>query len=174
MLRMGKYFIAIVIFLLINMPAVAQEVALKPVIVPAKIRGDGMLVDDEAMIIGIRNLEDPRATNYEFYYLGVDEEGNFTDDSIYKVYQDPNSTSPNFVQESLFPEVIDETAMLQKSANMENAILVEDDRVYFNGIRVQSGDVLTGGVMTLVDGKLYYQGQEINSGTVIYRGDVVR
>lgn len=173
---MMKYFLTIVIFLLSQNAAIAapKEKIYEPVITKAKIRGDGMLVDEDAMIIGVKNSKDPRATEYVFYYFGVDEDGNLTEDSLYKVYQNPEVTWPDYLQETLEPKEIDDSKILAQSANSENMILVEEDRVYFNGKRVKSGEVLSGGVMTFIKGKLRYNGKKIKSGTVVSNGKVVK
>lgn len=174
---MVKYFLIITVFLFsqaIASSAHAEEVIYEPIVVPAKIRGDGMLMSDDALISGIRNPDDPRSDAYTFYYFGVDPEGNVSEESMYKVYQNPDVSWPDFLQETLQPVPIDDSKILAQSAQMRNAILTEEDRVYFNGERVESGDVLAGGVMTFVDGKLRYNGEIISSGTVVYRGGVVQ
>lgn len=173
MVGMFRRILVIVMFLLLGVNAQAVE-EFVPEVKAAKIRGDGMLVDDDNLISGIRNVNDPRNTDYEFYYIGVDAQGNLTDESAYKVYQDPESITPRFLQESLMPpEEVDYSQIINQSASMENAILVDGDAIFFNGERVESGDVLSGGVMTYVNGKLYYQGNEIQSGAVVFKGEIV-
>ena len=171
---MITHFLAFSLLMLTSTAAFAAEIVVEPQIEPAKIRGDGALIDDDAMIIGIRNANDPRATEYEFYYLGVSEEGDVTSESVYKVYQRPGGIAPDFVQERLVPLVEDHTEILYQSSISQNRILAHDGNLFFNGKQIESGDVINGGVVSLVGDDLYYNGAQIESGSAVMYGEVAR
>jgi len=145
----------------------------KPEIKQAKIRGDGNLTDNDNFIIGIRNKDDPRADNFSFFYYGVDRKGNVTDYSVYKVYQDRNSTSPVYLQEKIVVEVKNYDGIINESTNAYNIILLVDEKIFFNGEVLESGSVASGGVVVYTNEKLYYNGQKIQSGTKVLNGVII-
>jgi hypothetical protein len=163
---MLKHFLLIVIFLLLSVDSFARE----PETTAPIIRGDGNLIDSDGFIIGIRNQKDERANNDAFYYYGVDREGNVTDYSLYKVYNTPET---GLVQERLVEEVKDYSKVLAESSNSENAIIVYDGEIFFNGAQLESGSVASGGIVTYVGGRLYYNGKEIENGTRVLSGEII-
>ena len=177
---MFKHFLIVLLFLTLtalSQSAIATEVPPPPkvpIITKAKIRGDGMLIDDNDLIIGIRNNQDERANAYELYYYGVSPEGDVTEYSVYKVYQNPVTTNPDFLQERLIEEEKDDSEIIAKSIAAQNALIVYEDRIFFNGSELKSGSVANGGIVTLVKGDLYYNGEQIQSGTVVNNGQVVQ
>lgn len=176
---MLQRFILIVIFLCFASSVEAATSStppppVKPIITKAKIRGDGALIGKDNLIIGIRNAKDPRANEYEFFYYGVSPEGEMTDYSVYKVYQNPATKTPDFLQETLIEIIKDYSKIIETSKLSPNAILVYDDKIFFNGQELASGAVAEGGIVTLVKGSLYYNGTKIESGTVVYNGQIIQ
>jgi len=192
---MLKHFLTFVIFLLIAVDSqaadavgsgvanddrlAAKKATAKPakvevVLKPAKIRGDGMLIDDNNLIIGIRNLKDKRADAYTYYYYGVSKDGEVTDTSVYRVYQNPDVTWADFVMEKLTPDdPIDDSKILATSANNRNVIFAQNGNIYFNGKKVKSGATVNGGIVVLVKDVLTFNGTRIASGTMVKKGKVV-
>lgn len=169
-----SFIFAALFFMTVDFGANAAEATATIVTSPAKIRGDGVLIDDDGLILGIRNLEDPRNTDYIFFFYGVDAYGSVSEESMYSVYQNPEVSWPDYIMETLVPVVEDYSDALIKSSNMQNIILESDGKLFFNGELVESGDVVNGGIVTYVDGNLYFNGEEIESGVGILNGEVVR
>lgn len=69
----------------------------------AIIRGDGAIVDDSGVVVGIRNIDDPRNTENEFYYNGVDENGNVIEGAEFKVFKNPKSLFIDYVKQKVGP-----------------------------------------------------------------------
>jgi hypothetical protein len=164
---MLKFFLGIVIILLTCGASLAGEGKIsKPI-----IRGDGNLVDKEGFIVGIRNQDDPLDNDDNFYFYGVDKEGNMTDYILYRVYR--NEVTGQLEKERLVEEVKDYSQVLAESSNAKNVIIIYDDKVFFNGAEIKSGDVASGGIVVYFGGELYYNGAQIETGTQVFNGKII-
>lgn len=181
---MLKFFFTIITLLLLNVdssaanstPLQADSEVLNPEIVtqPAKIRGDGMLVDNDDLIVGIRNLDDPRNNDQVFFFFGVTPEGVISEESQYAVYQNPEVDWPDYIMQTLYPEAKDYSEWILGSSHVRDRISFEDEVLFFNGAMYESGAVLNGGIAVIQDGKLYYNGTEVEEGVMVLEGNIVR
>ncbi|PIR31943.1 MAG: hypothetical protein COV36_06125 [Alphaproteobacteria bacterium CG11_big_fil_rev_8_21_14_0_20_44_7] len=99
---MNNFSIITAIFLLVFAAFAAESNAADYEL--ARVRSDGKVIDSQGNVTGIKNKSDPRNTKYEYYYYSIDEDGNLSEESSFKIMSHPENLGAGYVKVPLKSE----------------------------------------------------------------------